>query len=165
MIEKLSPYWQNLKPREKVWVVLLFSLLVPFLLVQFFILPLMEGINNANNAGRVLQNKIEQFYSNRNKLIDLSSKNQPTANPLDGTINQLNNQLGIKDAPEIRKDPNSTYGQYWVVRYSNLRSDQAVQLVYLLENNQPIVIIDRLEISESVQNKNFVSVSFVLRTE
>lgn len=159
----LKDFWQRLNQREK-FLLVLGVIALSILLWVFALMPLFSELTY-KGTNRQFRQQITELHTNLNRLQEVQAKNAPLANPLEEKLQKIRQDLKLKEPFEIRQDKNPDYGTNWVVRTSELRSDQVLQLIYEIENLKPVAIIDRLEVAESLQTRNFSRITLLIRTE
>ena len=166
MKNRLLQSWQILSLREKLLGFVLLAIVLPLMTVQFALLPLVRAAENAYLSSKQSLAQIKRLDQNIASLNDLNAKNSAAGGfSFEGTLTELLDKSGVDQQPNINQEQSASYGNSYILNFDALRTDQIFRLVYNFENNQPPIIIDKLETSQSIQQENAASLTLILKTE
>lgn len=152
----------ELSQREKYLIALAAIILLPLILFRFVIMPMSQSQTDLAKKISDLENKIEQVSLLGQEYNALSKQNRLRKLYLTPKVDSILRQYRLKSRSRIILDDQPGGKQKLVLKLDEIYLSELVKLLYRLENNKPVIIIENIDVSTSFKNKKQFRVSFAL---
>jgi type II secretory pathway component PulM len=152
----------ELKLREKALLLIAAIVLIPLLLMRFVLLPLQEHQSQQYQRIQTLQTRINQLYRLGQEYQALQQVHQAQTLSLSKRIDAILRQLELASRSTLVVEQTPGKGQRLVLKLEDINLTDLMQLIYRIEDAQPVILIESIDTNPAFQNKRLFRVSMAL---
>ena len=155
----------NFSLRERIILIAAACFLVPLLIYQMLVSPIQSVTDLNNRKITNILNKYEQasLAVQEIKFYKTSSLARPAQT--DVVLRNIISEMSLTNDAQIRTLTSSEQDKKYLLTVNNIRNDQLVDLLYKIENNVPVIIVEKLAVVRDFRNAERIKVELNLRSE
>ena len=155
----------NLSLREKILLVVAACVMVPLVLFNLAISPINSVIETSNRQITDAMDKSIEADRLFGEITYYKSTDLRAPTQTDVFLRNLISEMNVAQDAQIRNITSPDPDKKFQLTLSNFTNAQLVELIYKLENNIPVIKIDKLSVANDFRNKDRLKVEINLRSE
>lgn len=152
----------NLSSREKLLLLISLGVLLPLLIFNFLLLPVLDKQQQTKTGIINLKKNISQIEYLGEELKYYKRTQNKRSVSLNKRIDRILRQTNLKSKSQTSVEDRAKKGQKLILKLNELNLTELANIVHKIEHNKPVIIINNLEISHSFKDGELLRVNLTL---
>lgn len=155
----------ELNQREKILVLLGAVILLPLIIYNFVFVTVQDSQDKLATKITSTERKIKKVDQLGQELLYYERRGGGRIPKLSMRIDKTLRNLQLKGNSRVRAGDTKKGGQHLVLTLTDINLTELTKLVYQIENSNPVILIENVDISPSYRNKKLLRVTITVASQ
>ena len=152
----------SLSSREKLLLIICVGIVLPLLIINFLLLPILNHQRQTRNGIANLEKNISQIEYLGKELKYYKRNQRKRTISLNKRVDSILRQTNLKSKSQTSVEDRPNKGQKLILKLNELNLTELANIVHKIEHNKPVIIINNLDISHSFKDEQLLRANLIL---